>query len=140
MAEYPTVCPHLPNVKKLFACDVRTYLRTGLDKAIGVATPNALIRCCIVGVADVIRIAVPGWFAFDPPIIWSGDIASGLYPRVTSRPLLLRNHPIHPEMEEKNRLQRELFLLVGYCFSWMQTKFKLENQVFVQKCKLKFYL
>lgn len=39
---------------------VRTYLRTGLDRAIGVATPNALIRCCMVGVAEVIRIAAPG--------------------------------------------------------------------------------
>lgn len=32
-----------------------TYLLTGLDIANGVATPNALIRCCIVGVADVSR-------------------------------------------------------------------------------------
>lgn len=32
-----------------------THLRTGLDMANGVATPKALMRCCIVGVADVIR-------------------------------------------------------------------------------------
>lgn len=52
---------YLPNASKM--CDdmmSETYLRTGLDRAIGVATPNALIRCCIVGVADVIRIAAPG--------------------------------------------------------------------------------
>lgn len=65
-----------------------TYLRTGLDSAIGVATPNALIRCCMVGVADVIRM-VPCCVKFGPLIIWSGDIASGLYPRDTSSPLLL---------------------------------------------------
>lgn len=64
-----------------------TYLRTGLESAIGVATPNALMRCCIVGVAEVMRIVVPGWFVFGPLIIWSGDSASGLYPRDTSRPL-----------------------------------------------------
>lgn len=40
----------------------KTHLRTGLDNASGVATPNALIRCCIVGVADVIRCV--------PPIDW----------------------------------------------------------------------
>lgn len=91
---YSADCPsifhiYLPNASKM--CDdmmSETYLRTGLDRAIGVATPNALIRCCIVGVADVIRIAAPGWLGFGPLIIWSGDIASGLYPRVTSRPLL----------------------------------------------------
>lgn len=67
---------------------VDTYLRTGLDSAIGVATPSALIRCCMVGVADVIRM-VPCCVKFGPLIIWSGEIASGLYARDTSRPLLL---------------------------------------------------
>lgn len=33
----------------------RFYLRTGLDMASGVATPSALIRCCMVGVAEVSR-------------------------------------------------------------------------------------
>lgn len=52
------------------------YLRTGLESASGVATPNALMRCCIVGVADVMRVPAPGLFC--PPIIWSGDSVSGL--------------------------------------------------------------
>lgn len=41
--------------------NINLYLRTGLDKANGVATPKALIRCCIVGVADVIREPAPGF-------------------------------------------------------------------------------
>lgn len=67
-----------------------THLRTGLDKAIGVATPRALIRCCIVGVADVNRCGPPiDWDCCadccgppppptppPPPIIWSGDSVS----------------------------------------------------------------
>lgn len=59
-----------------------TYLLTGLESVSGVATPSALIRCCIVGVADAIR---------DGPCcigicICSGNV-SGLYVRDTSIPL-----------------------------------------------------
>lgn len=68
----------------------KTHLRTGLDNASGVATPNALIRCCIVGVADVIRCVPPtDWdccaVCCGPPtplpplpIIWSGESVSAL--------------------------------------------------------------
>lgn len=38
-----------------------TYRLTGLDIANGVATPSALIRCCIVGVADVNRDCTCPW-------------------------------------------------------------------------------
>lgn len=36
-----------------------SYLLTGLDMANGVATPNAFIRCCIVGVADDDDVTLP---------------------------------------------------------------------------------
>lgn len=90
-----TIIVALPNVRVSIELVMwKTYLRTGLERAIGVATPRALIRCCMVGVAEVIRIAAPCWFVFGPLISWSGDNASGLYPRDTSRPLLIWNHQI----------------------------------------------
>lgn len=69
----------------------KTHLLTGLDNASGVATPSALIRCCIVGVADVIRCVPPtDWDCCavccgpptplppPPPTIWSGESVSAL--------------------------------------------------------------
>lgn len=77
-----------------------TYLRTGLDMARGVATPSALMRCCMVGVADdggppprgcccccccwdcivIIGGGPPG------PPGWSGDSPSGVKLRDGSSP------------------------------------------------------
>lgn len=49
------------------------HLRTGLDTASGVATPPmALIRCCMVGVADdVVRFPVPIRGTVDCCICWT---------------------------------------------------------------------
>lgn len=94
--------------------DVKTYLRTGLERAIGVATPRALIRCCMVGVAEVIRIAAPCWFIFGPLIIWSGDSASGLYPRDTSRPLLCYQTTKFNYANEWSQNKREKILQMDF--------------------------